>query len=216
MFTSLHFSALGMHSFAYVHLAYLQKVPSSLHPGSDNVDTVKFYLNQVTTSCANAPWPCFFAPNQVQAFTVNALLNASFFVRKRHEYCEPGFTKKMVLVKRLVGALWASFIDAKVNSRVSHNFDMLETHLNFAQFWDVNVYWRKVIPIFSIGTYWGWAGRLVQADTLSLDATYGLKVFRVFRVFQSISTSQRSLSTAQGSLNGCIATGRGHLPELGG
>ena len=90
--------------------------------------------------------------------------------------------------KRLVGALWDSFIDAKVCPRVSHNFDMLETHLNFAQFWDVNVYWRKVIQIFSIGTYWGWAGRLVQADTLSLDATHGLKVFRVFRVFQSIST----------------------------
>ena len=165
-------------------------------------------MNQVTTSFANEPGNhhlckctlhfCIFAPNQVQAFTVKALLNSSFFVRKWLRFCEPGFTKKsrlLVLAKRLVGTLWAFFIDAKVNSRVPHNYDMLETHLNFAQFWDVNVYWRKVIQIFSIGTYWGWAGRLVQADTLSLDATHGFKVFRVFRVFQSISTSQRSLST---------------------
>ena len=86
--------------------------------------------------------------------------------------------------KRLVGALWDSFIDAKVCPRVSHNFDMLETHLNFAQFWDVNVYWRKVIQIFSIGTYWGWAGRLVQADTLSLDATHGFKYSEYLEYFK--------------------------------
>ena len=89
--------------------------------------------------------------------------------------------------KRLVGALWDSFIDAKVCPRVSHNFDMLETHLNFAQFCCECVLAQSYSD-FLHRDLLGLGGATCSSRHPLPWRHPRVQIFRVFRVFQSIST----------------------------